>query len=128
MATDAVLVNPDHDLGFDIKADTSDCQLGAVIKQNGRPVAHNSWKLSAAQKNRTTIEKEILSVEETLHIFHSMSLGARIVVHTDHKNLTHKLSPFTTQCIMRWCMLLEECGPTFVCKNGSKKCITDALS
>ena len=84
--------------------------------------------LSAAQKNYTTIEKELLSVAETLHTFCLMLLGAKIAVHTDHKNLTHKLLQFTTQCIMRWHLLLEEHGPTFVCKKGSENCITDALS
>ena len=35
MASHAILVHPDHNLGFDVKADASDHQLGAVIKQNG---------------------------------------------------------------------------------------------
>ena len=120
MATDAILVYLDHNLGFDIKANTSDHQLG--------PNAYYSWKLFGAQKNHTTIEKELLSVVKMLHTFCSMLLGTNITVHMDHKNLTHKLSQFTTQCIMHWRLLLEEYGPTFVLKKGSKNCITDALS
>jgi hypothetical protein len=92
MATDAILVFPDHNLEFEIETDASDYQLGAVIKQNGRPVAYYSRKL--------TIEKELLSVVETLRTFRSMLLGAKIIVFMDHKNLTHKLSTFTTQRVM----------------------------
>ena len=91
-------------------------------------MAHCFWKLSAAQKNYTAIEKELLSVVETLRTFCLMLLGEKIMVHTDHKNLTHKLSQFTAQHIMGWRLLLEECGPTFVHKKGSENCIADALS
>ena len=57
-----------------------------------------------------------------------MLLGAKITVHTDHKNLTNKLFQFTVQCVVRWQSLLEECGPTFTHEKGSKDCIADALS
>jgi hypothetical protein len=46
----------------------------------------------------------------------------------DHKNLTHKLSTFTTQRVMRWRLLLEEFGPEFKYKKGSENCVADALS
>ena len=128
MASDAILVYPDHNLGFDVESDGSDYQLGSVIKQKGRPVAYYSRKLSAAQKNYTTIEKELLSVVETLRTFRSMLLGARITVWTDHKNLTHNLSSFTTQRVMRWRLLLEEFGPEFKYKKGTENCIADAMS
>jgi hypothetical protein len=40
IATDAVLSCPDHNKGFEIHTDASDCQLGAVvIMQDGKPVA-----------------------------------------------------------------------------------------
>ena len=78
MATDAILGYPDHNLGFNIEANASDHQLGAVIKQNGRPVAHHSQKLSAAQKNYTTIEKELLSKGEMLHTFVQCHLAQRL--------------------------------------------------
>ena len=128
MATDAVLVYLDHNLGFDVKADASDHQLGTGIKQNQRPVAHHSWKLSAAQKNHTTVETELLSGLVMLRTVRLMLLGAKITVHTDHQNLTHKLSQVTVQRVMCWCPLLEECGRTFACEKGSKNCIANALS
>ena len=56
--TNTLPICPDHNKPFCIKTDASDFQLGAVIKQNNKPVAFCTRKLNKAQKNCTTIEKE----------------------------------------------------------------------
>ena len=55
-------------------------------------------------------------------------LGSVIWVHTDHKNLTHQLTEFTTQGILCWRLLLEEFTPTFLYKARPDNILTDALS
>jgi RNase H-like domain found in reverse transcriptase/Reverse transcriptase (RNA-dependent DNA polymerase) len=128
IAMNALLAYPNHNKLFDIETDASGYQLGAVIKQDNRPVAYYTRKLNSVQKYYNTIKKELLSIVETLKEFRSMLLGAPITIYTDHKNLTHNLSSFSTQRVLRWHLLLEEFGCNYKYKEGSQNLVADVLS
>jgi hypothetical protein len=57
-----------------------------------------------------------------------MLLGAPITIYTDHKNLTHKLSSFSTQHVLQWRLLLEESSCNYKYKEGSQNLVADVLS
>ena len=128
LAKETILNYPKFDRPFDIHTDASDRQLGAVISQDGKPLAFYSRKLSSAQRNYTTTEQELLSIVETLKEFRNILLGQIIKVHTDHKNLVHESELKTSQRVMRWRLLLEEFGPEIVYIKGPKNVVADALS
>jgi len=125
---DCLLQWPKHNAPFKINTDSSDCQLGGVIKQFGYPVAYCSRKLSPAQKNYTTIQKECLGIVKTLKECRTLLLGNTIVINCDHKNLTHNFTKFNTQCVLRWRILIAEFCATLKHKAGEENVIADALS
>ena len=57
VACDTLLIYPDFNKCFDIHTDSSDFQIGAVIIQNGKPIAFYSLKLTGLQTGYTVTEK-----------------------------------------------------------------------
>ena len=121
-----MLVYPDFNEKFEIHTDASKYQLGAVISQRGHPIAFFSKKLNKAQMNYTTTEKELLAIVETLKEFRNILLGQRIVVYTDHKNLTYK--NFNTERAVHWRMVIEDFGPEIIYIKGNDNVVADAMS
>jgi hypothetical protein len=89
VSQDVLLRYPDYAKPFDIYVDASEYHMGAVIKQEGKPLAFWSHKLNKAQAKYTTGERELLSIVEILKEYRNMLLGYPITIYSDNKNLIH---------------------------------------
>jgi hypothetical protein len=122
-----MLIFPDFNKGFEIHMDISDYQLGSVIRQDQKPIAFYSKKLTATQRNYTVGEREMLSIVKILNEFHSMLLG-HLKIYTNHKNQINSMTVSKSPQIQRWQWTIEEFGPDFEYINGPRNVVADALS
>ena len=61
-----VLIPPDLSKPFEVVSDASLLGTGAVLLQDGKPIAYSSSKFIPAERNFTTGEQELLGVFKTL--------------------------------------------------------------
>ena len=127
LAKQPFICYPDHNKDFHVYTDASDFQMGSVIMQDGKPVAYFSKKLNAAQRNYSTMEKELLSIVSTLVQYRTMLYGCKALhIHNNHKNLTYKM--LNSQRVMCWRLFIEEFHPIFHYIKGADNALANALS
>jgi len=114
-----------------IENDASEFGLGAVLLQDGKPIAYASRTLSDCERNYAQIEKEMLAIVFGLKKFHHYAYGRRVKIVTDHKPLTSiAIKPLSKAPKRLQCMLLkiQEYDYTLEYKTGTEIPTADALS
>lgn len=128
-----VLAAPDFSLEFCIQCDASAFGVGSVLtqEQDGveRVIAYASRSLSAAERNYSTCEREILSLLHGCEIFRGYVQGVHFKVITDHASLRYlsKLSNPTGR-LSRWALRLSMFDFEIIHRRGKFHVIPDALS
>ena len=128
ISEETMLRFPNFKEEFVIHTDASDYQLGSVISQQGKPIAFFSRKLNKAQQKYSTMNKELLSIAETLTEYKTLLKGQRITIYTDHKNLTYACTDHTSDRVLRQRLTIDEYGANVVYVKGVNNVVADALS
>jgi hypothetical protein len=94
MVTAPILVFLDWNKVFHVHVDASSIALGVVLAQSGtgdidHPLAFASRKLSIAEVNYTTTEREGLAMVYALQKFRHYLLGGHFKMFTDHSALKY---------------------------------------
>ncbi|EGD81417.1 hypothetical protein PTSG_11841 [Salpingoeca rosetta] len=120
---------PDQRQPFEVATDASDRAIGAVLLQDGQPVAYESRKLQAAELNYPVRDKEALALIYALTKWRVYLLDKRTTILTDHRSLTN----ITTQKTLngrwaRWIELLNDYDLDIRYIKGKTNVAADAVS
>ena len=123
-----MLVVPDFSKPFEIEADASDFCLGAVLLQEGHPIAYESRTFIPAERNYPTGERELCAVVHALKVWRCYLWGSHFTIKSDHEPLKYLQSKGTLSPRQaRWSEFLSAYNYVWVYKKGSTM-TADALS
>lgn len=124
-----ILAYPDFTKEFKLTTDASNVSVGSVLSQQNRPIAYYSRTLNSAEKNYSTIEKELLAILDSTKHFRPYLFGQNFTIETDHNPLVwlYKIKEPNSR-LVRWKLKLDEFTFKIVYKKGKENCVADALS
>ena len=114
-----------------VQCDASSQGLGAVIMQNGQPIAFASRALTQTEKNYCQIEKELQAVVFSMHRFDQYVYGQHVDIETDHQPLeilARKPLKDVPRRLQRMLLELQRYDFTLHYKKGKLLFIADTLS
>ncbi len=124
-----ILAFPDFSQPFDLHSDASLIGIGAVLSQNGRPIAFASCRFTDTQKRYAATDREFLGVVWAVEFFRPYILGGHTRVYTDHRPIVDILKttdPHYRRA--RWLMILQSYDLSFHYMPGKLLPHADALS
>jgi hypothetical protein len=129
MVNTPVLALPDFDRSFSIETDACDTGIGAVLVQDGHPVAYFSKALGVRNQQLSTYEKEFLAVMMAVDKWRAYLQRGPFVILTDHKSLCNlEDQQLDTEVQRRAMSKLVGMQFRFQYKKGAENGAADALS
>lgn len=124
-----MLVLPNFQMEFVVDTDASGIGVGAVLQQQGRPVAFFSKALGIRHQALSIYEKEMLAALLAVRKWHSYLVGRHFKIRTDHQSLRF-LSDQVAITPFQQCWVAKMLGYDFEVsyRKGINNKVADALS
>lgn len=129
LITAPVLALPDFSQPFILETDASGKGIGAVLMQQGRPLAYYSSSLCPRNAALSTYEKEALAILEALKRWRHYLIGKELIIKTDQQSLKFITDQKITEGVQHKLMMkLLEFNFKIQYKKGVQNKVADALS
>lgn len=132
MTSAPVLAYFDEKKEVTIQCDASDSGLGAVLLQEGRPIAFSSRAMTKTEQRYAQIEKEMLAIVHSCMKFEQYIYGRKCVtIESDHKPLEvifKKSIADSPKRLQRMLLYLQKYRLNVGYKKGAHMYIADTLS
>ncbi|KAJ9536534.1 hypothetical protein OSB04_un000286 [Centaurea solstitialis] len=129
LTSSPILALPNFDKMFELECDASGVGIGAVLIQEGRPIAYFSEKLKGAQLNYSTYDKELYALVRSLQTWQHYLRPKEFVIHTDHESLKYlKGQGKLSRRHIKWVEFIESFPYVIKYKKGKENIVADALS
>eukprot|EP00731_Ephydatia_muelleri_P035391 Em0119g4a len=123
-----VLSYPSFKKEFTLLTDASAVGIGAVLEQEGHPIAYASRSLTPSERQYSVIERECLAAVFAVKQFRHYLLGRPFSLHTDHQPLQWLSAQKMEGRLCRWALALQEFDFEIKYRRGSANGNADALS
>lgn len=127
-----ILRYPNFEKKFKITTDASNFAIGAVLSQDGHPIAYASRTLNKHETNYATVEKELLAIVWAVKYYRPYVFGREFDLESDHQPLKWLMTKYSGRDIsprlQRWLISLGEYNFSLEYIKGKVNNIADFLS
>ncbi|PNY16671.1 retrotransposon-related protein, partial [Trifolium pratense] len=129
MTSAPVLALPNFKLPFILETDASGVGIGAVLQQQGHPIAYFSKKLVPRNQKKSAYFREMLAIAESIAKFRHYLMGHKFIIRTDQKSLRSLMEQsLQTPEQQEWLHRFLGYDFTIEYKPGKENIAADALS
>lgn len=129
MSTAPVLALPDFTKPFVLETDASGYGVGAVLMQEGKPIAYMSKTLCPKNQALSVYEREFLAVLMAIQKWRNYLSGHKFIIRTDQQALKHLLDQRSISPVQqKWITKLLGLDYVIHYRKGTENRSADALS
>ena len=129
MTTTPTLAMPNFNDSFIVETDASGDGIGAVLTQQGQPIAFMSRALGISKRAWSIYAKEMLAIVEAIQTWRPYLLGRKFFIRTDHRSLKYFLDQrVATPEQQKWVAKLLGYDYEILYRPGRENSAADALS